>query len=85
MKNDLGWFFATRIRIRFIVADLDPADQNETDPNLSGSATLGIMVNVFSGGPVQKSPEKIVVTKPDSEETAEVNEQAAFFVFFSLF
>jgi len=27
-----------------------------------------------SGGPVQKSPEKIVVTKPDSEETAEVVE-----------
>ena len=28
-----GWFFATRIRIRFIEADPDPADQNETDPD----------------------------------------------------
>ena len=35
---DFGWFFATRIRIRFIEADPDPADQNETDPY--GSATL---------------------------------------------
>ena len=31
-------FFA--IRIRFIEADPDPADRNETDPNGSGSATL---------------------------------------------
>ena len=29
--HDFGWFFATRIRIRFIEAD--PADQNETDPD----------------------------------------------------
>ena len=29
--HDLGWFFATRIC--FIEADLDPADQNETDPD----------------------------------------------------
>ena len=36
--HDSGWLFATRIRIRFIEAD--PADQNETDPNGSGSATL---------------------------------------------
>ena len=28
--HDFGWFFATRIR--FIEADLDPADQYETDP-----------------------------------------------------
>ena len=28
--HDFGWFFATRIRIRFIEAD--PAYQNETDP-----------------------------------------------------
>ena len=34
--HDFGWFFATRIR--FIEADPDPADQNETDPN--GSETL---------------------------------------------
>ena len=36
------WFFATWIRIRFIEADPDPdpADQNETDPYGSGSATL---------------------------------------------
>ena len=33
-ENDFGWFFATRIRIRFIEADSDPADQNETDPDL---------------------------------------------------
>ena len=38
--HDFGWFFATRIRIRFIEADPIPADQNETDPNGSGSATL---------------------------------------------
>ena len=38
--HDFGWFFATRIRIRFIEADPDPADQNETDPHGSGSATL---------------------------------------------
>ena len=31
--HDFGWFFATRIRIRFIEADPDPADQNETDPD----------------------------------------------------
>ena len=33
--HDFGWFFATRIRIRFIEADpdRDPADQNETDPD----------------------------------------------------
>ena len=31
--NDFGWFFATRIRIRFIEADPGPADQNETDPD----------------------------------------------------
>ena len=30
---DFGWFFAARIRIRFIEADPDPADQNETDPD----------------------------------------------------
>ena len=36
--HDFGWFFA--VRIRFIDADPDPADQNETDPNGSGSATL---------------------------------------------
>ena len=36
--HDFCWFFATRIR--FIEADLDPADQNETDPNGSGSETL---------------------------------------------
>ena len=29
--HDFGWFFATRIR--FIEADPDPADQNETDPD----------------------------------------------------
>ena len=33
-----GLFFATQIRIRYIEADPDPADQNETDPN--GSETL---------------------------------------------
>jgi len=40
--HDFGRFFATRIRIRFIEAypDPDPADQNETDPNESGSETL---------------------------------------------
>ena len=30
ISYDLAWFFATRIR--FIEADPDPADQNETDP-----------------------------------------------------
>ena len=30
--HDLAWFFAAWIRIRFIKADPDPADQNETDP-----------------------------------------------------
>ena len=34
----VDWFFATRIRIRFIEADPDPADQTETDPK--GSETL---------------------------------------------
>ena len=43
--RDFGWFFATRIRIRFIEADPDPADQNETDPYGSGSATLGFIYN----------------------------------------
>ena len=38
--HDFGWFFATRIRIRFIEADPDPADQNETDLYGSGSETL---------------------------------------------
>ena len=38
--HDFGRFFATRIRIRFNEADPDPADQNETDPNGSGSETL---------------------------------------------
>jgi len=38
--HDFGWYFATRIRIRFIEADPDPADQNETDPNGSGCETL---------------------------------------------
>ena len=43
--HNLAWFFATRIwiRIRFIEADPDPADQNETDPNGSGFATLVYM------------------------------------------
>ena len=36
--HDFGWFFANRIRIRFIEADPDPADQNETDPY--GSKTM---------------------------------------------
>ena len=31
--HDFGWFCATRIRIRFIEADPDPTDQNETDPD----------------------------------------------------
>ena len=39
--------FATRIRIRFIEADQDQADQNETDPNGSGSETLAIRINCF--------------------------------------
>ena len=30
---ECGWFFATRIRIRFIEADPDPAEQNKTDPD----------------------------------------------------
>ena len=38
--HGFGWFFATRIWIRFIEADPDPADQNETDLNGFGSATL---------------------------------------------
>ena len=38
--HDFGWLFATRIRVRFIEADPDPADQNETIPNGSGSETL---------------------------------------------
>ena len=41
--HDFGWFFATRIR--FIEAD--PADQNETDPNGSGSETLVVSYSVF--------------------------------------
>ena len=36
--HDLAWIFATRIH--FIEADLDPADQNETEPHGSGSETL---------------------------------------------
>ena len=43
----LGWFFATRIRIRFIEADPDLADQNEMDPYGSGSATL-LLTDSFS-------------------------------------
>ena len=31
--HDLGLFFATWIRIRFIEADPDLDDQNETDPD----------------------------------------------------
>ena len=31
--HDLGWFFTTRIRIRFIEADPDLAYQNETVPD----------------------------------------------------
>ena len=34
--HDFGWSFATH----FIEADPDPAEQNETDPNGSGAATL---------------------------------------------
>ena len=41
--HDLGRFFATRIRIRFIEADPDPANQNEADPNGSGSSTLNYL------------------------------------------
>ena len=41
--HDFGCFFATRIR--FIEAD--PADQNETDSNGSGSETLVVCI-VFS-------------------------------------
>ena len=46
---NFAWFFATRIRIRFIEADpnSDPADQNETDPNGSGSETLVLTVSCF--------------------------------------
>ena len=36
--HNFDWFFYTRIRC--IEADPDPADQNETDPNGSGSARL---------------------------------------------
>ena len=43
--HDFGWFYATRIRILLIVADL--ADQNETDPNESGSATLIAGIWIF--------------------------------------
>ena len=44
----LADFFATRIRIRFIEADPDPADQNEMDPNGSGSETLVVTnINMF--------------------------------------
>ena len=31
--HDFGQFFATQNRIRFIEAEPDPADQNETNPN----------------------------------------------------
>ena len=48
--HDFGWFFATRIRIRSIEADPDPADQNETDPNGSGSATLNQTVVSTAAG-----------------------------------
>ena len=41
--HDFGWFFATRIRIRFIEADPDPADQNKTDPNGSGSGSTTLV------------------------------------------
>ena len=44
--HDFNSFFATRIRIRFIEADPDTPDQNETDPNGSGSATLVKKLNV---------------------------------------
>ena len=44
--HDFGWFFATRIR--FIEADLDPADLNETDPYGSGSETLVKMYCKFT-------------------------------------
>ena len=43
--HDFGWFLATRIR--FIEADPDPADQNETDPNGSGSETLLLLLCDF--------------------------------------
>ena len=49
--HDFGWLFATRIRIRFIEAV--PADQNETDPNGSGSATLVKNINIL---PIVKNP-----------------------------
>ena len=48
--------FATRIRSRFFEADPDPADQNETDPNGSGSATEG---NFFIQITAQGRSEKI--------------------------
>ena len=44
--HDFGWFFSTRIRIRFIEAD--PADQNETDQNGSESETLLNMIHFSS-------------------------------------
>ena len=38
-----GWFYATRTRL----IEADPADQNETDPNESGSATLIAGIWIF--------------------------------------
>ena len=42
-------FFATRIRIRFIKTDPDPADQNETDPNGSGSLNICDILITYLG------------------------------------
>ena len=38
-----SWFFATPIRISFIEADPDPADQTETDPDLKNCFKLFLL------------------------------------------
>ena len=53
--HDFGLFFATRIRIRSIEADPDPAGQNETDPDpkhcikvrIRICKTVGILKNLY--------------------------------------
>ena len=68
--HDFGGFFATRIR--FIAADLGPADQNETDPNESGSGTLPF-IQCFESG-LSYGPYHFGLPDPGSNKLAKILE-----------
>ena len=51
VSHDFDWFFATRIRIRFI--DTDPGGQNDPDPTGSGSTS---MQDLYAGAAAPREP-----------------------------